>query len=192
LIFFFEFLKFRSTPPTSKRLYNLCDIKVHRMDTMNQEQGTIFSRNMITEKEEDILEALKTYRCTKVERMEAFRDGQRWPNGIHILSFATRELPDNVLGGFERYSVKRFYPNPLRCRICCQFGHTKNWCRKNIRYLGTGMCLSPKKCVNCNPPDDNHCSYDRDCQVRVAEMAVIRIKTDLDISYGIARKKLEE
>jgi hypothetical protein len=64
---------------------------------MNQAQGTIFSRSMITEKEEDILEALKTYRYTKVERMEAFRDGQRRPNGILIVTFATRELPRNVL-----------------------------------------------------------------------------------------------
>jgi hypothetical protein len=51
----------------SRRLYDLCDNKVQRMDRMNQVQGTIFSRNMITEKEEDILEALKTYRCTNVE-----------------------------------------------------------------------------------------------------------------------------
>jgi hypothetical protein len=35
-------------------------------------------------------------------------------------------------------------------------------------------------------------SYEKDCQVRVAEMAVIRIKTDLGISYGLARKKFEE
>jgi hypothetical protein len=86
----------------SKRLDNICEIEVQIMDRMNQAQGTIFSRNMITEKEEDILEALKTYRCTKVEQMKAFWGGQRRPNGIHILTFETRELPDNVLCGYER------------------------------------------------------------------------------------------
>jgi hypothetical protein len=49
-----------------------------------------------------------------------------------------------------------------------------------------------KKCVYCNPSNDNHGRYDKDCQVRVAEMAVIRIKTDLGILYGLARKKFEE
>jgi hypothetical protein len=49
------------------------------MDRMNEAQGTIFSRSMISEKEEDILEVLKTYRCNKVKRMELFRDGQRRP-----------------------------------------------------------------------------------------------------------------
>jgi hypothetical protein len=63
-------------------------------------------------------------------------------------------------------------------------GHTKNWCKRKdnpicrdcATPMHTGMCLSPKKCVNCNPP----------------EMAVIRIKIELDISYGLARKKFEE
>jgi hypothetical protein len=40
----------QKTEMNSKRLYNLCDIKVQRMDRMNQVQGTIFSKNMITEK----------------------------------------------------------------------------------------------------------------------------------------------
>jgi hypothetical protein len=52
--------------------------------------------------------------------------------------------------------------------------------------------MRPKKCVNCNPPDDKYGRYDKDCQVRVVEMAVIRIKMDLGISYGLARKEFEE
>jgi hypothetical protein len=83
------------------------------MDRMNESQGTIFSRSMLVEKEEDILEALKAYRCTKIEKMESFKDGKRTPNGILILTFATREIPENVLCGYERYGVKRYYPNSL-------------------------------------------------------------------------------
>jgi hypothetical protein len=113
----------------SKILYNLCDIKVQKMDRMNQAQGTHFSRNMITENKEDILDALNTYRWCKVERIEAFRDKQRRPNQIHILTFVTRELPDNVLCG---YGVKRFYSNPLRCGICCQLGYTYGLARKKF------------------------------------------------------------
>jgi hypothetical protein len=113
-----------------KRLYDVCDIRVQRMDRMNESQGTIFSRSMLVEKEKDILEALKAYRCTKIEKMESFKDGKRTPNGILLLTFATREIPENVLYGYERYGVKRYYPNPLKCGICCEFGHMKNWCTK--------------------------------------------------------------
>jgi hypothetical protein len=101
----------------------LCDIRVQRMDRMNESQGTIFSRSMLVEKEKDILEALKAYRCTKIEKMESFKDGKRTPNGILLLTFATRKIPENVLYGYERYGVKRYYPNPLKCGICCEFGH---------------------------------------------------------------------
>jgi hypothetical protein len=34
----------------SRKLYDLCDIKVQRVDRINQAQETIFSRNIITEK----------------------------------------------------------------------------------------------------------------------------------------------
>jgi hypothetical protein len=47
----------------SRKLYDLCNIKIQRMDRMNQAQVMMFSRNMITEKPKDILEALKTYCC---------------------------------------------------------------------------------------------------------------------------------
>jgi hypothetical protein len=79
------------------------------MDRMKESQQ-IFSRSMLVEKEEDILEALKAYRCTKIEKMESLK---RTPNGILILTFATREIPDNVLCGYEGYGVKRYYPNSL-------------------------------------------------------------------------------
>jgi hypothetical protein len=72
----------------SRRLYDLCENKVQRMDRINQAQGTIFSRNMITEKEENILEALKTYRCTKVKRMEAFRNG----DNVGLTEYTSRFL----------------------------------------------------------------------------------------------------
>jgi hypothetical protein len=50
----------QKTEMNSRRPYNLCDIKVQILDRMNKAQRTIFSRNMITEKEEDILETGST------------------------------------------------------------------------------------------------------------------------------------
>jgi hypothetical protein len=52
-------------------------------------------------------------------------------------------------------------------------------------------CAAPMH-TGLYPPDDNHGSFDRDCQGRVTEMAVIGIKTELGISYGLARKIFEE
>jgi hypothetical protein len=52
-------------------------------------------------------------------------------------------------------------------------------------------CAAPMHTV-LYPPDDNHGSFDRDCQGRVAKMRVIGIKTELGMSYGLAKKIFEE
>jgi hypothetical protein len=82
-----------------------------------------------------LMENLEEYKVLKIERIESMRDGKRSPNGLHILTFGTRTLPENVLCGYERFAVKQYYPNLLRCMVCCQYGHTKNWCNWCISYL---------------------------------------------------------
>jgi hypothetical protein len=109
-----------------KTFYGKCDIKTTRMENMNTVQGTVFGRALLTETLEALTENLESYKVTKIERIESMRDGRRSPNGLHILTFATRNLPEHILCGYERFAVRQYYPNPLRCMVCCQYGHTKN------------------------------------------------------------------
>jgi hypothetical protein len=98
-----------------------------KMEYMISTQGTIFGRSLLTESIEQIQEALSSYKVTKVERMETMKDGIRSPNGLHIITFGTRTLPESVLCGYERFSVKQYYPNPLRCATCCTKGTHQKW-----------------------------------------------------------------
>jgi hypothetical protein len=54
------------------------------------------------------------------------------------------------------------------------------------------MPTRQKKCVNCKPPNDEHGSFDRNCQTRAIEMTITRMKIDRGISYGMARKMFDE
>jgi hypothetical protein len=92
-------------------LYDQCDMKVNIMEAMNSCQDTVFRLTLLTVQTDEIQKTLTKYDCTKVERIESLIDGKRSPNGLHILTFATRKLPNNVLC---RYEVRRFYPNMLR------------------------------------------------------------------------------
>jgi hypothetical protein len=181
--------------------YGQCKIKVSRVESMNRCQGTVYGRSLLTETVESLQKALATYGCTGVERIETLRDGKRSPNGMHVITFGTRTLPEQILCGYERYSVRQYYPNPLRCGSCCKYGHTKNWCptkgqetcKECAEQKHDGSpCEKPKKCVNCSPPNDGHGSFDRNCQTRQKEMAITRIKIDGGISYGMARKRFED
>jgi hypothetical protein len=172
------------------------------MENMNTVQGTVFGRPLLTETLEALTENLESYKVTKIERIESMRDGRRSPNGLHILTFATRNLPEHILCGYERFAVRQYYPNPLRCMMCCQYGHTKNWCKtkeepicKNCgkeKHENDTECPNPKKCVNCKPPNDKHGSFDKDCQTRIKENIIIRMKIDRGISYGMARKIFDQ
>jgi hypothetical protein len=110
------------------RFYDECKMKVTIIDSMNICQATIFGRTLLTVTTEQIQQQLSKFNCTKVERMETMRDGQRKPDGFHILTFRSRTLPADVLCGYDRFNTKQYYSNPLQCGVCCQYGHTKNWC----------------------------------------------------------------
>jgi hypothetical protein len=92
--------------------YDICVLKTTRMDNMNTCQGTVFGRALLTETLKDLAESLKSYQVSKIERIESMRDGKRSPNGLHILTFSTRTLPEKILCGYERFAVRQYYPNP--------------------------------------------------------------------------------
>jgi hypothetical protein len=140
------------------------------MDNMNTCQGMVFGRALLTETLEDLAESLKSYQVSKIERIESMRGGKRSPNGLHILTFSTRTLPEQILCGYEKIAIRQYYPNPLRCMVCCQYGHTKNWCKTKEQPIckdcgktkNENECQAPKKCVNCAPPNDGYSSFDKD------------------------------
>jgi hypothetical protein len=76
------------------------------MENMNTCQGTVFRRSLLTESTEILIKNLEEFKVLKIERIESMRDGKPSPNGLHILTFGTRTLPENVLCGYERFAVK--------------------------------------------------------------------------------------
>jgi hypothetical protein len=184
----------------AKRFYEMCDIEVKPMDSMNSTTGTIFDRDLLTATVEEIRAELSIHKVTKVERIERKVGDQMVPSGLHIITFACRELPETVTAFFMRIRVQQYYPNPMRCIRCCKYGHTKNWCGSKEEYckecgqLRHANTCEKKKCRNC-PEDDaknEHGSFDPKCPVRLDEIKIIRMKVDCGISLAMARKKFED
>jgi hypothetical protein len=105
---------------------------------------------------------------------------------VYISLPLAQGLYPNRYSGYERLAVRQYYPNPLRCMVCCQYGHTKNWCKtkeepicKNCgkeKHENDTECQNPKKCVNCKPPNDKHGSFDKDCPTKTKENIITRIE----------------
>jgi hypothetical protein len=176
----------------AKSFYEICNIQVTEMEQMNQSQGVIFGRNLLSEPTEALLQDLKNKNVTNIDRISSFKNGLLSPNGLHVLTFNTRKLPENILIGYVRYQVRQYFPRPLRCVRCCVYGHTKKNCKEtdeSCKDCATlkheGQCTSPKKCSNCEGP---HGSFDKKFPIFKREEAIIRLKIEQGISFGYARK----
>jgi hypothetical protein len=175
--------------------YNILTIAIKPFEPMNNSMGSIFGRELLTLTTEEMDAALQDQGVVKVERIEGWDREEKIykPNGLHILTFSRRNLPENVRIGYCQLKVNTYYPNPLRCSRCCVYGHTKKNCKETVDFCkDCGEIKHPdsncdvKRCRNCNAA---HSSFDRQCPVRVKEDAITRMKVEERISYGMARNK---
>jgi hypothetical protein len=180
-------------------LYERCAIKITRMDSMNRAEGTIFAKELLQTSIETIVENLKPAGVINIERIETMQNGKPTPNGVHILIFEKKPLPENIIIGYMRYDVRQFYPRPLRCGGCCLLGHSRGKCPTKFEACRLcagprhqGICTAPKKCVNCQPPNDGHGSYEKVCPELAKQTAITKLKVDLDISYSQAKRQVEK
>jgi hypothetical protein len=179
----------------ARRFYDICDIQVVEMAQMNQSQGVIFGRNLLSETTEALLEEMKNKGVTNIDRISSFKNGSLSPNGLHVLSFNSRKLPETILIGYVRYQVRQYFPRPLRCVRCCIYGHTKKNCsetNESCKDYATlkheGQCTAPRKCANCEGPQAPRSPFDKNCPIYKREEAIIKLKIEQGISFGYARK----
>lgn len=106
------------------------------------------------------------------------------------------QIPETIIAGYVNIRVRQYIPNPLRCRKCQLFGHTKNKCTNeaacdvcSIKEVHNLPCGNPKQCVNCG---GSHSSFDRKCEVFIKEAEIMFLKTTQRISYFEAKKQVDE
>jgi hypothetical protein len=164
---------------------------------MNYRQGSIYGREILTCTIEELETNLRTQHVVRIERAMSMKDGTLTPNGLHILTFDTPRLPDEIYIGYMRYNVRTYYPRPLRCSKCCIFGHSRKRCeareeacRSCDQSIHQGTLCTKKYCRNCKQAD--HGSFDKGCPTFEMEVAIVRLKVDKNISYGQARALLNK
>jgi hypothetical protein len=174
-------------------------VSVKLMANLNTCKGTIFGSDLLKiplEGPDGLLEYLSANGVANIERLKTrSKNGNLEEMGLHVLTFNNRRHPTEVKVGYLNYSVKTWYPSPLKCQHCLEFGHTKNRCGKQIirckkcsNEIHDGDCSS--KCFHCDPPKDHHSAFSRDCPVMKHEVDICRLKVDQNISFKAAREQL--
>lgn len=174
------------------------EIKVEKHKTLNSSKGVIFNPNLCYLSEEEILEGLIEYKAKEVyifKRTPRDSNGTNEPKpyGLMTVTFDTREPPKRVKYGFEYIEVRKYVPNPKRCRTCQKLGHTTKWCKSQQvicelcgdEKIENHIC-STLRCVNCSRP--GHASNSRECPTYLMHKEWEYIMVHENLSKYEARK----
>ncbi len=98
--------------------------------------------------EDEIVNEMRDQEVIAVRPINRLDNGKKVRTASIVLTFGTSNLPKNVHVGYERYEVRAYIPNPLRCFKCQKYGHGTNFCRSTTQVCD--MCA-----------EDGH--FDKDC-----------------------------
>lgn len=171
-------------------------VSVHA--SLNTVQGVVYEPDSVNDSEDDILEHLKPQGVTKVRRIQKRVNGALRNTPLLVLSLKGAVLPQCIYIGLLRLKLRTYYPSPLLCYNCGEYGHPKKFCKEvstclrcsQKRHTTEGeQCQNPAFCLHCK---ENHPITSRDCSVYQQETEIIQVKTDNRISFGEARRVIRE
>lgn len=170
------------------------EIEVIVHPTLNIVQGVVYEPDCTEIDEATVLSYLESQGVKSVRRITKRINDTVKNTPLIVLTFHGTQLPEYILFGRLRVSVRAYYPSPLICFNCCDYGHPRKFCRD------TGVCLNcsqkhqpanGEKCNNtphCKHCQGEHSSVSRSCPKYREEENIIRMQIDQKISTAEARK----
>lgn len=175
-------------------------VKVSYHPGLNSTRCVISCRDLMKMKDDnEILECLKDQNITGIRRITRRVGDNREVTPTVILTIGSTTIPEHIDIGYQRIRTRPYYPAPMICYQCYQFGHTRQRCQKQIATCGNCnqehditpdvRCQNPAYCARCNSND--HSVSSRKCPVYQNEDAIQHIRVDRGLSYPEARRAFE-
>jgi hypothetical protein len=176
------------------RLEKILDLEVtvspHR--SLNSCKGVVRSYELAQMEKNELLFELTSQNVTDINQIFVTRDGQKKKTNTMIVTFAQATIPPYLKAGYLNVPVQQYYPSPLRCFKCQQFGHHRMACRRAALCARCGVaehegnpCSGPLSCVNCK---GDHGSFEKTCPKWLKEVEIMKIKINTNSSFPEARK----
>lgn len=192
------------------------EVEVKEVASLNSSQGTIFAPELNATSPAEIIAMNEHIR--EIERMTRWDPVlmKRVNTDRYKITFNARNIPEKVNLGFLRFSVRQYYPLPRGCLACLKYDHMFRSCpqkdvaalcrkcginagldqveskKQDKRVLKSHKCQEPPKCPNCPDGQNGHGSTSPECQARKKESEIIKLKIDHNLSYGEARKRVND
>ncbi len=167
-------------------------VKVTPHRSLNTCKGIIRCRDLRDCSDEEVLEALSLEGVIHIKHIHTKKNGASIPTNTFVITFNKPTLPKSIKAAYLHIPVEPFIPSPLRCFNCQKFGHGQNACSQKALCARCGLeghkdtdCPeSQPKCANCS---GNHPAYSRQCPEWIKQQAIIKIKTERNISFSEAK-----
>lgn len=188
-----KILKFNQLPISKTH------VVIEEHATLNSSRGKIYRYDFRYLTDDEILDGLKDQRVTAIYRQKRRKEGSNdlEDSGVYVLTFDSMALPPFVTIGYSRTKVSPYFPNPLRCGTCLQYGHSQKRCQRSKLCARCGeefheKCEKVFRCINCtragSTGDLNHSAISRDCPIFKREFELQKIK----IIHGVSTKDAQK
>lgn len=181
-----------------KKLIDGTPIEIIHHPTLNQRKCVVTCREVLDMQETDLLAELSDQKVIGVKRITKWNKDSKTatPTATLIITIQGTVIPKAIFFGFIRVTTRTFYPNPMQCYRCFQFGHTTKHCKRTSQLCrncgqenhGTEgneqTCRANAQCINCN---SEHAATSRDCPIWIKENLITRIRVDQGISHKEAK-----
>lgn len=176
------------------RLIDGTEVEVVPHPNLNVCKCIISSTELIRMEEEDILTEMARDNVIRVQRITRNENGRKVNTPALILTFCKTTYPETMKVGLRRVPTRPYFPNPMLCYGCFNYGHTRLRCPGPKRCANCSKefhgdeCSEASLCQNCK---GDHRPTSRQCPVYKKEVEVIKVKVRDNVSFPEARKRVE-
>ncbi|XP_055600548.1 uncharacterized protein LOC129749562 isoform X1 [Uranotaenia lowii] len=168
-------------------------IQVTPHPQLNFTRCVVTCRDVLDLGDEELLTELKYQNVTSVRRITRKVQKETVKTASLVLTVAGIEKPEYIYFGLLRIPTRPYYPSPMLCFKCLNYGHTKLRCEGNEKCQNCsqeheGDCQNPTFCLHCKR---DHSALNRQCPKYLMEDQICKMQIDLKISFPEARRLYE-
>lgn len=172
------------------------EIKIAEHPTLNQTRCVISCEESKEYETEELKAELQDQGVIGIRRITRRVNGKDTPTPTIILTIEGTVVPQSIYFGWVHCRTRPYYPSPMLCYGCFEYGHPKARCKSQISVCGN--CSGNHLCSTENPCNEQsfckHCKENshpvssKKCPVYLKETEIQHIRIDEGISYPQARR----
>lgn len=204
------------------QLQDSTPVRITEHPRLNQRQCVVTNHDTTGLADDYLLQQLSTQGVKGLRRItRRGPDGKITNTATIVLTIKGTVIPQHIDFGWSRCKTRLFYPSPMLCFRCWEYGHTGKRCTNPQRICGRCCKVHPEDqespsiteqtqegAVNMRDtqntrfqcPEEPFCKHcksadhpvsSRKCALYLKEQAIQHLRVDMDIPYPQARREYE-